>query len=149
MQQYHFKITGTWAGGRLGEGIIETEGTKTAVAVPKDMGGPGTGTNPEELLMSAAANCYMITLAAILEKRQTGIERFELKTEGTVTQDGGKLKFEKIIHKPHIVLKEASEEQIKQIEAFAHRAEQVCFISQTLRGSVEISVEPLVEAAGQ
>ena len=34
------------------------------------MDGPGIGTNPDEMLLGAAATCYMITLAAMLERSQ-------------------------------------------------------------------------------
>ncbi len=32
------------------------------------MDGPGVGTNPDEMLLGAAATCYIITLAAMLER---------------------------------------------------------------------------------
>lgn len=32
------------------------------------LGGQGEGTNPDELLVSAASSCYIISLAATLEK---------------------------------------------------------------------------------
>ena len=148
MDIYHFQVDGQWNGGRLGDGKVTTEGFSVAVSVPKDMGGPGVGANPEELLVASAANCYMITLAAVLEKREVKIDSFDMKSEATVVREGGKLKFERIVHKPHLILSQGGDEQIKFVEECTHRAEKACFISQTLKGSVEVSVEPIVEIKG-
>jgi peroxiredoxin-like protein len=148
METFEFLVDGQWNGGRLGDGKVTTEGFSVAVSVPKDMGGPGIGANPEELLIASAANCYMITLAAVLEKREVKIDSFVMKTEGTVAREGGKLKFERIVHKPHLILSHGGDEQIKFVEECTHRAEKACFISQTLKGSVEVSVEPVVEVKG-
>jgi peroxiredoxin-like protein len=142
MENLSFTIHGVWHGDRLGEGNIEAEGLNTAVSLPKEMGGPGVGTNPEELLIAAATNCYMITLAAILSRRNIPYEKFEVKSVGRESSDGKRLKFEQIVHKPVIVLKSSDPELQSQVEELTHRAEKACFISQTLKGNVDIAVEP-------
>jgi peroxiredoxin-like protein len=144
MENLTFTVHGVWHGDRLGEGNIEADGINTAVSLPKEMGGPGVGSNPEELLIAAATNCYMITLAAILSRRNVPYEKFEVKSVGHVSSDGKKLKFEQIVHKPVIVLQSSDSELRAQVEELTHRAEKACFISQTLRGNVEIAVEPEV-----
>ena len=42
------------------------------------MDGPGIGTNPDEMLLGAAATCYIITLAAMLERSGISHEGLEL-----------------------------------------------------------------------
>jgi len=67
MESSVFSVSGTWQGDRNGIGNIRSEGgLDIGVSVPKEFDGPGAGSNPEELLISAANNCYMITLAAML-----------------------------------------------------------------------------------
>ena len=38
------------------------------ISIPSSLEGTGIGTNPDELLVSAASSCYIISLAATLER---------------------------------------------------------------------------------
>ncbi|THE10918.1 hypothetical protein E1I69_16890 [Bacillus timonensis] len=143
-----FIVKGIWNGDRNGKGTITTDGLQTAVSAPKQLDGPGIGANPEELLIAAATNCYMLTLAAILSNRDIEYTHLEVETEGTVSKDGKRLVFEKIVHKLLIFVKQADVELQEKLIQLAHRAEKACFISQTLKGNVEVSVEPVVKVVG-
>ncbi|MFS0862405.1 OsmC family protein [Fredinandcohnia sp. 179-A 10B2 NHS] len=143
-----FTVKGTWTGNRNGEGTISTNGLQTVVSAPKELDGPGNGTNPEELLISSATTCYMITLAAVLSNREIEYIRLDVTSEGTVRKDGKRLVFEKITHKPVISVTQADKELVEKLEQLAHRAERACFISQTLKGNVEVIVEPSVKVIG-
>jgi peroxiredoxin-like protein len=147
METFEFTLQASWQGGRLGQGRLNTEGMSLDVSLPAALGGPGIGANPDELLLAAAANCYMITLAAILEKREPGIAGFKIQSQAMVELDGGRLTFKKIVHRPRIVLQEADEQKKLNVEQLARRAEKACMVSQALRGNVEIVVEPEVAFA--
>lgn len=140
-----FTVKGTWTGNRNGEGTITADGFHTVVSAPKQLDGPGMGANPEELLIAAATNCYMITLAAILTNRNIAYTHLEVETVGTVGKEGKRLIFEGIVHKPFIFVKQADDELQEKLIQIAHRAETACFISQTLKGNVEVTVEPVVK----
>lgn len=144
METFQFALRASWQGGRLGEGRIKTRALDTAVSVPAELGGPGAGTNPEELLLAAAANCYMIALASLLERKELGAASFECTSEGTVVRDGGRLQFRRIVHRPVIVLDGADEARQTLAKQCAARAEKACMISQALKGNVEVTVEPQV-----
>ncbi|MEH7381484.1 OsmC family protein [Bacillus sp. JJ1533] len=143
-----FIVKGTWTGDRNGKGTITTDGFQTAVSAPKQLDGPGIGANPEELLIAAATNCYMLTLSAILSNREIEYTHLEVETEGIVGKDGKRLIFEKIVHQPVIFVKNADNELQERLIQLAHRAEKACFISQTLKGNVEVMVEPVVKVVG-
>lgn len=144
MESFHFSVKGKWKGDRNGEGNITTNGMSIEVSAPKELDGPGVGSNPEELLTSAANNCYMITLAAMISNRKIELDHFEVVSEAQVDRNEGKLEFKQIIHKPVMYLKSGSEAAPEKLEELAVRAEKACFISKTLRGNVEVSVEPRV-----
>lgn len=144
MESFHFSVKGKWKGDRNGEGNITTNGMSIEVSAPKELDGPGVGSNPEELLTSAANNCYMITLAAMISNRKIELDHFEVVSEAQVDRNEGKLEFKQIIHKPVMYLKAGSETTPEKLEELAVRAEKACFISKTLRGNVEVSVEPRV-----
>ncbi|WP_442599774.1 OsmC family protein [Neobacillus sp. D3-1R] len=145
MESSHFSVKGNWQGDRNGTGTIQSEGgLNITVSVPKEFDGPGIGSNPEELLISSANNCYMITLSAMISNRKIEIARLEVVSEGTVDKVEGKLHFKQIVHKPVISIRPDAQVTVEKLEELAVRAEKACFISQTLRNSILISVEPKV-----
>ena len=145
MSEVTFEVKGSWIGDRNGKGEITSNGFKTTVSAPKELDGPGIGANPEELLISAATNCYMITLAAILSSRSIEYSHLEVVSEGKVSKEGNQLVFQKITHRPTIYISTSDKEMLEKIEQLTHRAKKACFISQTLSDSVEVTVEPMIE----
>jgi len=144
MTQHSFHLKANWTGGRLGSGSIEIGNLSSTISVPVELGGPGVGTNPEDMLIGAASTCYLITLASVLANRKLVVTSLTLASEGVVSEVGG-LHFEKIIHRPTIVLGEgATEQEIDTAQKAAERAEHACMISKALRGNVEVSVEATV-----
>ncbi len=142
MDKHFFAIEGTWAGGLAGQGNIETGKINFEVSAPAELGGNGTGTNPEEMLLSSAATCYLITLGSLLERRKWVFEEISIRSEATINIKGG-LKFESILHKPFLKLNsEVSLDEKEEIRKIAMRAEQVCMITKALSGNVEFKVEP-------
>ncbi|WP_047153809.1 OsmC family protein [Aneurinibacillus tyrosinisolvens] len=143
MEKHSFHLTAGWDGGRLGQGNISIGSLQSAISIPAELNGPGVGTNPEEMLIGAASTCYLITLAAILENKALPVENLSLTTEGIVSQEGSRLSFEKIIHRPSILLApEATEEQVETAKTASVRAEKACMISKAVQGNVEVTVEP-------
>ncbi|WP_068613039.1 OsmC family protein [Paenibacillus tuaregi] len=143
-----FKLEGTWNGGRNSEGTIEAGNLKTRISIPEGMGGPGVGTNPDEMLLGAAATCYLITLAAVLER--SGIETVSLTqaSEAVVDVTNNIFTYEKIIHRPQIVLKAGSgEEELRKARLLAEKAEGSCMISRAVAGNVELQTEPVILVA--
>jgi peroxiredoxin-like protein len=137
-----FNIKGKWNGDRNGSGSMITNGVEVPVSAPGELAGPGIGSNPEELLVSSAATCYIITLAAILSKREINYSHLEINSEGVVQKEGNTLTFKEIIHRPVIFLKHGDEEKRQEVEQLAQRAEKACFIGSTLKPQVAISVQP-------
>lgn len=72
MADHHFYLKANWPGNRNDVGTIESGNLITSISIPKEMDGPGEGTNPDEMLLGAAATCYIITLAAMMER--SGLE---------------------------------------------------------------------------
>jgi peroxiredoxin-like protein len=145
MESHFFSVNGQWQGDRNGNGTIEiNDGLTIKVSAPKEMEGPGIGSNPEELLISAANNCYMITLGAMLGNRQIKLEKLEVVSEGRVDKVEGRLKFSQIVHRPSLYISSDAGVTPEKLKEIAVRAEKACFISNTLRTNVDFSVEPIV-----
>lgn len=141
-----FKLSATWNGGRNSEGSIEAGNLKSSVSIPVPMGGPGVGTNPDEMLLGAASTCYLITLAAILERAGIVPISHTLHSEATVDVTNNVFKFESIVHRPTIVLEEGTQMAIvEHVHRLAMQAEGACMISRAVAGNVQVSAEPVIQ----
>jgi peroxiredoxin-like protein len=144
MAQHSWHLEANWNGDRLGDGSIDAGHLRSEISVPSVLGGPGIGTNPEEMLLGAASTCYLITLSAVLSNRKLPVAELTLKSEIVVENDPA-MKVEKIIHRPQIVLAaDATDEQLDTADKAAHRADKACMITKAMAGNVEVSVEPIV-----
>jgi peroxiredoxin-like protein len=149
MAEHHFHLKANWPGFRNDVGEIEAKNLKTKVSIPPEMDGPGIGTNPDEMLLGAAATCYIITLAAMMERSGLKKENLTMESEGIVDVTKGIITYKRIIHRPHIVLKpNATEKDIALAGKLAKKAETSCMISRALQGNVEIELHARVEVAG-
>src|SRR5690625_4856390 len=130
MAEHHFYLKAAWPGGRNSEGYIEAGNLQSKVSIPPEMDGPGVGTNPDEMLLGAAATCYVITLAAMIERTKLPLQEMSLDSEGVVDVTNGVITYKKIIHKPKVILQEdSSKTDHKKLEKLVEKAEQRCMIS--------------------
>jgi peroxiredoxin-like protein len=148
MAEHHFHLKANWPGLRNDIGEIEAGNLKTKVSIPPEMDGPGVGTNPDEMLLGAAATCYIITLAAMLERSVLEKESLTMDSEAIVDVTGGVFTYKKIIHRPRVVLKSnAGAKDLLLAKKLAQKAETSCMISRAIQGNVEMELEALVEVA--
>ena len=142
MAKHHFHLQANWPGGRNEVGTIEAGQLKTNISIPPEMDGPGAGTNPDEMLLGAAATCYIITLAAMLERSGIHQEALTMESEAIVDVTNGVFTYEKIIHKPHVIVTPEFAAQEEKIKRPKKKAETSCMISRAIQGNVEIELEP-------
>jgi peroxiredoxin-like protein len=142
MSQHTFYLKADWPGLRNDVGTIETKNLQTKVSIPPEMDGPGVGTNPDEMLLGASATCYIITLAAMMERNQLSKVSLTMESEGIVDVTNGVITYQKIIHRPKIVLNhDASIKDLTLAQRLAEKAESSCMISRALKGNVEIDLQ--------
>ncbi|MFC7687921.1 SACOL1771 family peroxiredoxin [Ureibacillus sp. GCM10028918] len=138
--EHIFKLQTSWDGGRNDTGEIYSGNLKTTISIPREMNGPGIGTNPDELLLSAAASCYIISLAAMLERSDVKA-RLYLQSDAIVQVENNIFTYKQIIHHIEIVLQEPCDSKKRIAKRLAVKAEESCMISKALRGNVEIIVD--------
>ncbi|KAB7667111.1 OsmC family protein [Bacillus sp. B1-b2] len=142
MAEHHFYLKADWPGNRNDIGTIESGNLKTKISIPTEMDGPGVGTNPDEMLLGAAATCYIITLAAMMERSKLQKVSLTLDSEAIVDVTNGVFTYKKIIHKPTIILNhDATEKDIELAEKLAKKAETGCMITRAIQGNVEVELE--------
>lgn len=146
MAEHHFHLKADWPGLRNDVGTIDAGNLKTQISIPNEMDGPGIGTNPDEMLLGAASTCYIITLAAMLERSQIEKEGLTLESVGVVDVTNGVFTYKKIIHRPTIILKgDASQKDIELARKLAQKAEKSCMISRAIMGNVELELEATIQ----
>src|SRR5699024_6891094 len=113
----HFYLQADWPGGRNSEGCIDAGHLQTKISIPQEMDGPGVGTNPDEMLLGAAATCYIITLAAMIERANLPLHKMAHESEGIVDVTHGIFTYKKIIHQPTVTLKSsATPDEIEKLK---------------------------------
>ncbi|MHC0039146.1 OsmC family protein [Pseudoneobacillus sp. C159] len=146
MAEHHFHLKANWPGGRNVVGEIAAGNLVTKISIPPEMDGPGIGTNPDEMLLGAAATCYIITLAAMMERSKLEKASLTMESEAIVDVTNGVFTYKKIIHRPHVVLlADASERDIQLAQKLAKKAETSCMISRAIQGNVEIELQVKIE----
>lgn len=134
-----------WGNGRNGTGVLQATKLKSEISIPQEMGGPGIGTNPDEMLLGAAATCYLITFATLLENAKIEVERLTMQAEGIVDVTNGIFTYEKILYKPNVFIQTVTTHEKEKVMRLARKAEQTCMISKALKGNVIIDVLAHIE----
>jgi Ohr subfamily peroxiredoxin len=128
----HAHVTGGRDGhGRSTDGEIEVD-----LRLPKEMGGSGGGTNPEQLFAIGYAACFESALAAVARRRH--VDAGELTIDSAVgllpTGDGGfKLTVTLDVSLPAVDDGETAAELIRG-------AHQVCPYSNATRGNIDVEL---------
>lgn len=117
--------------GRTHDGVLDVQ-----LRVPKEMGGDGGGTNPEQLFAVGYAACFEGALGVVgrRERVETGDATIESRVSLLPTEDRGFA----LAVELHVTLPQISDpEQAAQIVAAAH---QVCPYSNATRGNIDVTL---------
>ncbi|AMA64221.1 peroxiredoxin, subfamily protein [Kurthia sp. 11kri321] len=150
MTAHRFILEAQWPGGRNEVGTISSGQLQTKISIPKEMDGPGVGTNPDEMLLGAAATCYLISYAAMLERAKIIPVDLTLSSAGIVDVTNGVFTYEKITHHPTILLEKNTDERTQRmVQRLAEKAEKTCMISKAIRGNVELALNVTIQFANE
>ncbi len=98
------------------------------------------------MLLGAAATCYIITLAAMIERAQLPLKVISLKSEGVVDFNYGVSTYKKIIHKPYLSLYDtANNSDYQKLSELVEKADASCMISRALKGNVAVELQPIIK----
>ncbi|MGZ1838840.1 OsmC family protein [Staphylococcus argenteus] len=141
---YHdFKVQTSWQGGRNNTGTVKGDVLSEKNSIPASLGGIGIGTNPDEMLVSAASSCYIISLAAVLERAKFTNVMIEQQSVGTACLENGKFSMVKIVHYPQIYISNDQKDQLqKRLPKLLEIADNNCMISNAVRNNIAIEIQP-------
>ena len=130
----------TWQGNLMkGSGTFDlaSSGTMTEAQVTfaRRIGNPEGSTSPEELIAAAHASCYAMALSNTLGEQ--GNDPEELNISATCTLDTDSLKITTMVLDIRGNVPGVDEEGFRSA---AEQAEQICPVSNALRGNVDIQL---------
>jgi Ohr subfamily peroxiredoxin len=112
------------------DGILDFD-----VRIPKEMGGPGGATNPEQLFAAGYAACFHSALKLVAGKDRLDVTDSEVSASvgiGMLSTGGFGLTVELDVHTPNLDRATA--------EALAARAHEVCPYSNATRGNIDVTL---------
>ncbi len=105
------------------------------------LGGKAGTPNPEELLLSAVAACYVQTWAIFLEKLRLDVPHPTLDAVATMEKDpAGGFKVTSVTLTPHVP-KALFESRKADVDKTLSLAEKYCIVSKAVKASLALTVE--------
>jgi Ohr subfamily peroxiredoxin len=145
MAQVLYTAEATVTGGRAnGHGHTNDRALDVQLRLPKEMGGEGGGTNPEQLFAVGYAACFEGALGVVgrRERAEVGDVSIEARVSLLPTEERGfKLAVELDVTLPQV----QDPEQAVRIVAAAH---QVCPYSNATRGNIDVTLTANGHAIG-
>lgn len=130
-----YSTTAINTGGRVGESHLPDGSFSVKVSTPKEMGGPGQGSNPEQLFALGYSACYQSALEHY--KKEENISN-DSKVALTVhlnsdPADGGF----KLSVDIAVAIKDLDKEKVQEL---AEKANSYCPYSKATRGNIEVNI---------
>jgi Ohr subfamily peroxiredoxin len=131
-----YSATATATGdGRNGHTATEDGLLDVDVRIPKEMGGPGGATNPEQLFAAGYAACFHSAMKLVAKEMAIDVTDSAVSVTAMLGMlDGGafNLALEIDVHAPNATPEQA--------QSLVERAHEVCPYSNATRGNVEVKL---------
>lgn len=138
---HEFKGTVQFTGGYGDYGQLNTSNLDTKISIPKSMGGIEIGTNPDELLLGAAATCFIISLSVICERSKISLNDLLVNATAFVEFEHGVLTYKAIEY--DVLIEPTHEVSGSLVKRLIDKAEKNCMITRALKGNVDVRVKSI------
>ena len=109
------------------------------VAPPANFGGPGDLHSPEDLQVAAVASCFILSFKAVAAASKLEWESLSVKVEGALDRVERAVQFTEIKTSARLLL--AAGASREKGERLLEKAEQTCFITNSLKADKKLSIE--------
>ena len=113
------------------------------VDAPSQFGGPGDKWSPEELLLAAAANCFVLSFRTVASIAKLEWQAIRCTTDGVLDKVERTMQFTEIVTK--VALTIDSEASRQKAETLLAKAEKICIVSNSLTAQNRLKIELIVE----
>jgi len=144
MQDYRFETFFEQTGESRGEVRLEGKPGLT-VTPPPEFGGPPGAWTPEDLFVSAAETCLMMTFAFLVRGKKLSVATYKSRAVGVLSKEREGLRFSRVEIYPEVTVN-GGPDQVNLARELMRRAEAGCLVARSL--SCPVQVFPFVESAG-
>jgi len=137
-KSFRYKAKTTWTSARRGR-LSAVEKPNIVVGSPPEFKGEPDVWTPEELLVGSLNICIMLTFLSIAQARGLTPASYESEAEGLLENVEGKFRITEVTVRPHITVK--GEGELERAREIMERAEDECFISNSVKSKVKIVAE--------
>ena len=112
------------------DGLLDVD-----VRIPRELGGPGGATNPEQLFAAGYAACFHSAVKVVARRDKLDVEGTEITTRVSIGSDGAGgfgLAVELDLHAPNLDAAAAQD--------LLEKAHQVCPYSNATRGNIPVTL---------
>lgn len=126
--------------GRAGGRALSSDNVlDLTLAVPKEMGGPGGGTNPEQLFAAGWSSCFHSALKGVAAAEKITLTDSAVVAEIGIEPNGqGGYGLTAALH---VEIADLDQETAERLVALAH---QVCPYSNATRGNIDVQIDTTV-----
>ncbi|MGB5444992.1 MAG: OsmC family protein [Psychromonas sp.] len=109
------------------------------VAGPAEFDGPGDQWSPETLLLSAVANCFVLSFKAVANASKFAWEEIHCESTGKLEKVDRLMKFTQITTKVRLVIKDETEKEMAL--KLLKKSEAICLVSNSLNCELKLECD--------
>lgn len=106
---------------------------------PKEFGGSGEQWSPEDLLVSAVADCFVLSFKAVATASKYQWTSLSCSVTGTLDKVDKAMQFTALSIKPSLTV--PADADVARAHKLLEKSEQVCFITNSLKADTELEIE--------
>jgi osmotically inducible protein OsmC len=130
-----YTASATTTGGRQGHAVSSDGVLDLDLTAPKEMGGPGTGTNPEQLFAAGYSACFNGALMLVARKARVDASAAQVTVHIGFGPEGDSFAITADLEVAVPGL------ELAQVQELADAAHEVCPYSKATRGNVPVTVK--------
>jgi osmotically inducible protein OsmC len=130
-----YTATATNTGGRNGQVKTDDGLLELSLAMPKEIGGAGGKTNPEQLFAAAWSSCFAGALAAVSKRVSTEDAKISVQVHSGESENGG------YGLAADILVKIPQAASVEETQKLAELANKHCMYSKAVSGNIEVNVK--------
>lgn len=130
-----YSVTADSTGGRAGTSSVPALGISHVMRMPKELGGPGDGPNPEALFAMGYGACFQGAMGLVAKDFGLDISESVVRTTIGIGPEGSSFALTAVIE----VLVPGAD--TARVQALADKAHELCPYSKATRGNVPVEVK--------
>jgi peroxiredoxin-like protein len=143
-KSFHYKERLVWDAGRRAGVSVDGKPVLQVSSPPEFKGDPACW-SPEDMLVSAADACLLMTFLAYSQREELELVKYESEADGALEFADGRYRFSEVTLRPRLTFRTEEDAEIaRMVLDLAHRD---CIITNSISAAVRLEPEICVEPA--